>query len=275
MDCVSSRVDAPLEVDAGRLSVSVSGDDDQVLTTGSDGGLYVPGCAAGAVAIADTSTVDLAGAGQVGNPLTATWLGDTTTNFPDTGVRLEGNGTPGSPLHANWGGVNTAVLNPEITVTGNGTPDTPLTLAWSGLPWTKFNVTAEQVASGDANVLIWNWALVGSHGAAGISVGGTPANSVFTCNRAGAYIMLCRQRFLLNAAQTINGGYFQMSVIRGTSEILFDSVINTYGGGWVDLNYVELVQLGGGDQLHLTLFNNTGSNMTVGTCFTSFFRISN
>jgi hypothetical protein len=86
--------------------------------------------------------------------------------------------------------------------------------------------------------------------------------------------MLCRQRFLLTASQTTLGGYYQMSFIRGASELMFDAVINTYGGGWVDLNYVEQVSLNNGDTLQIKLNNFTGSNATTGTCFLTFFRIS-
>jgi len=278
MECLNGRTDEPLDVTNGRLGVKVSEDDDQVLTTGSDGGLYVPGCAAGAVAIGDTSTVDLSGAGQVGNPLTATWLGNTVTNTPDTGVRIEGNGTPAAPLHANWGGINMAVVNPEITASGNGTPTSPLTLAWSGLPWSKFQAQNLDIVTGATSIPIPNWTLYGGHGGSLMVVGGSVAgqpNALFTCQRSGSYIVLFRLRFLLTPAAPTVGGYMQVNYNRvDVAGSTFDAIVNSYNAGWIDLNYVEQVSMVAGRTYDYTLFNNTGAHGTGGYAWTTFFRIS-
>lgn len=274
VDCVSQMVSAPLTVQAGQLGLRISTDADQVLTTGSDGGLYVPGCEAGAVAISDTSTIDLSGAGLTGQPLAATWLG-ATTQSNNSGVTLIGNGTPGNPLIPDWGGVNVSVTNPEMNVTGRGTPASPLTFSWAGLPWTKVQQNPlPTITSGTTNYY-FTWSTMAGHGTTAMSPNASNAQWLL-CQRSGAYLQLTRLRLLLNASQTMQaGGYVQLWFeVAGGTPILWDFVVPTYGAGWVDLSYVEEVQLTSGNNYAMRILNSSGSSGTSGWVRTTFFRVS-
>lgn len=100
-----------------------SADAGNALTVGSDGALYVPTASSGGlntVATADTATVDLAGDGTAGNPITATVISVPAGVAPivtqnSTTVGLVGDGTTASPLIA------VAQIAPEP----NGLEDSP------------------------------------------------------------------------------------------------------------------------------------------------------
>jgi hypothetical protein len=275
MACIDGRADEPMEVNAGRLSVKVSTDSGQVLTTGTDGGLLVPGVTAGASHVGNTDSVSLAGTGISGDPILATWLGAQLNNVPDTGVQLSGDGTAGNPLHVNWNGISIASVAPEVNVSGLGTAASPLTVRWAGLPWNKFSATNMTIANAVNNFLVPWSPVAGGQGNVIIISGASPSPTLL-CQRSGAYIFLMRLRFFLsNTASTTSGGYFQATLTDiTTSAMAFDTILNTYGGSWVDINVTESVQMVNAQTYHLSVYNNTGSGGVNGAASMTFFRIS-
>lgn len=273
MDCVGANVNAPLTYTGGKVGVKVSTDPNQVLGTGSDGGLYVPAASAGVTTVADTATVDMSGTGQAATPLKADWLGATTDNSANSGVQLLGKGTPANPMHAAWNGVAVSVVNPEMVVTGTGTPASPLTFTWGGLPWTKVGQSPIPTIAAGASNVYFLWSQLGGHGTT-VMVPTPGDTKTLVCGRTGAYIQLTRLRLLLTPASTPIGSYMQIWFEQSGGAYVWDSVINTYGAGWIDLVSVEQVNLVSGTGYTLRALNNTGSPATSGYITSTFFRIS-
>lgn len=274
MNCVAANVTTPVTVTAGKIGVKVSTDTNQALKLGTDGGLYVASASAGGVTIADTPTIDLAGTGQVGNPLTAAWLGAAVSNTNNSGVQLNGTGTAADPLNATWSGISTTPGSPEMSITGRGTPTAPMAVNWSGLPWIRFKLPSLIVANGATDVPI-PWSNDTGYGTPPATIGG-PSNRVVSTARPGSYIMLVRIRQLLTASATTLGGYFQ-AYWRNASTMagIFDFVVSTYGSQWVDMYAAQVVTLTTGGTYTMTVNNFTGSDTAAGGyIFLTLIRIS-
>lgn len=265
VNCLLGRIDLPLEVNADALlDVKVSGDPDQVLTTGSDGGLFVPGCVAGAVAIADSPSIDLSGTGQVGTPLKADWLGATVAN----GVATAGYGTglPAQPLKWDWTGLVLSSTSPEIDITGNGTPGAPLSVGFGGLPFSKFTASGFTVANGAT--LTIPWATLEAHGGAPLIIS-TP-NTDLDVVRSGSFLNAFRMRLSLTAASTTMGGYFLVTMRRTAGSSNWDVYQSTYGAAYVDVRITDQVTLANTNFHSVTIQNLSGSDATAGICVSTF-----
>jgi GH25 family lysozyme M1 (1,4-beta-N-acetylmuramidase) len=158
----------------------------------------------------------------------------------------------------------------EIDVTGVGTVASPFSVNWHGLIWNKFASRPAAISNGTTSVLL-PWTTDGGYSQAAFTVANP--NTHLICHRSSTYIQVTRIRFNLNAASTTSGGYLQATFTEN-GNFSYDSITNTYGASWVDLNFVESIPRLQDASYGVSINNFTGSNATNGAAFTTYFRIS-
>jgi hypothetical protein len=271
MDCVGGRVGSGLAYNTSTrvLSAKVGATSGNLLTIGTDQGLYVPPPTAGTGLLytAGTKTYstrysadagNTAGAGTDGGIYVppAGAAGSIAIVANDTNdIDFSGNGTTGAPLT----GVLKAAAHtitvtdgPDVDFSGDGSAASPLT-AQLALSWAQLS-QGDNGSIANSAAAYFKWTMLGASRAMF-----TPRVADLTyldCTLAGLYLVHAHNSFSMGAARST--GYVQMvmELPRGTA-VASDS--RPQGGAlWGDVDMVRMVRMAAGDALSLKLNNFTG-----------------